>query len=102
MAKDNQNLPQGTNSTPKKEVEILDPVDVCELLYISKRTLQTWRDKVKMPYHKIGNKIYFFKHELLEFIERFKVNGNGSNNNNDNNQTLKQVSILFLQCFWDV
>ncbi len=37
----------------------LDNQEVCRLLKISKRTLQTYRDKHLIPYSQIGGNIYF-------------------------------------------
>jgi len=37
----------------------LDIADVCMLLHISKRTLQSYRDNGILPYSQIGGKIYF-------------------------------------------
>jgi len=37
----------------------LDNQEVCRLLKISKRTLQTYRDKHMIPYSQIAGKIYF-------------------------------------------
>ena len=37
----------------------LDIADVCQLLHISKRTLQSYRDNGTLPYSQIGGKIYF-------------------------------------------
>ena len=48
----------------------LDNQEVCRLLKISKRTLQTYRDKHLIPFSQIGGKIYFkasdIQNHLLE------------------------------------
>lgn len=51
-----------------KEIgEWLDNQDVCQLLSISKRTLQTLRDKGELGFSKIKRKIYY-KPEDVEMI----------------------------------
>ncbi len=46
------------------EEELLDNQDVCQLLKISKRTLQSYRDSGKIPYHRISNKILYRRFEI--------------------------------------
>lgn len=44
--------------------------DVCELLHISKRTLQQYRDDKILPYIQIGGKIIFKQSDLLSALEQ--------------------------------
>jgi excisionase family DNA binding protein len=46
----------------------LDNQDVCEILNISPRTLQTMRDNGTMPYTRIGNKMYYKADDLKRLI----------------------------------
>jgi len=46
----------------------LDNQDVCELLHISKRTLQNYRDTNKLPYSQIGAKIYYKASDVEAFL----------------------------------
>ncbi len=48
--------------------EWLDNQDVCQILNISKRTLQTYRDNGKLPYTRIGNKMYYKADDLKRLI----------------------------------
>lgn len=57
------------------EEELLDNQDVCLLLKISKRTLQSYRDSGKIPYHRIGNKILYRRSEIADSLESFNMNG---------------------------
>ena len=43
---------------------------VCELLHISKRTLQQYRDDEILPYIRIGGKIIFKQSDILAALER--------------------------------
>ena len=42
----------------------LDNQDVCQMLSISKRTLQTYRDNGTLPYTRIGDKMYYKAEEV--------------------------------------
>ncbi|MFV0587977.1 helix-turn-helix domain-containing protein [Bacteroides reticulotermitis] len=44
--------------------------DVCRLLGISLRTLQTYRDKGLIPYSQVGHKCYYKIQDVEEFIEK--------------------------------
>lgn len=44
--------------------------DVCELLHISKRTLQQYRDDKILPYIQIGGKIIFKQSDILSALEQ--------------------------------
>ena len=57
-------------SPPKsKELEKwLDSQDVCSILRISLRTLQTLRSSGRLSYSQIGDKIYYNKNEIIKFI----------------------------------
>ena len=43
--------------------------DVCEKLGISKRTLQTYRDRGLLPYSQINHKIYYRTEDVEVFVE---------------------------------
>lgn len=46
----------------------LDNRQVCELLKISPRTLQTYRDSGVLPYSQIGRKCYYKDSDIEQFI----------------------------------
>lgn len=49
--------------------ELLDNQDLCNLLGVTKRTLQRYRQKNLLKYHMINNgKAYYLKSELPEFL----------------------------------
>ena len=47
----------------------VDNQDVCELLHISKRTLQHYRDSGKLPFSQIGAKIYYKASDIDAFLQ---------------------------------
>lgn len=52
-----------------------DNQDVCQLLGISLRTLQSYRDKGVLPYSQIGHKCYYKIEDIERFIEENRVSG---------------------------
>lgn len=54
----------------QKENKYLDNQDVCLLLNISPRTLQTYRDKRILPYIQINRKCYYELEDVNLFIEK--------------------------------
>ena len=48
----------------------LDNKQVCELLKISRRTLQTYRDTGKLPFSQIGRKCYYKATDIEQFINQ--------------------------------
>lgn len=58
------------NRTPHLNGEkYLTNKDVCRMLYISKRTLQDWRDTGKIPFIRIKGKILYRESEILKTLE---------------------------------
>ncbi|NDV94515.1 DNA-binding protein [Dysgonomonas sp. 521] len=51
----------------------LDNQAVCRILSISKRSLQTFRDKGLIPYSQIGHKCFYKQEDVKEFLERNRV-----------------------------
>lgn len=52
--------------------EWLDNQDVCQLLNISLRTLQSYRDRGILAYSMIGHKCYYKTSDVCSFIEKSK------------------------------
>ena len=48
----------------------LDIQDACQVLKISKRTLQSYRDNGILPFSQIGGKIYFRSADIEEHLNR--------------------------------
>ncbi len=47
----------------------LDIQDVCQLLKVSKRTLQSYRDKGVLPFSQHGSKIYYKASDIQQYLE---------------------------------
>ncbi|MBU2018517.1 MAG: helix-turn-helix domain-containing protein [Bacteroidetes bacterium] len=58
---------QQKDTTPLSDVW-MDNQDVCQLLKISKRTLQHYRDSGKIPFSQRGAKIYYKASDIDEFL----------------------------------
>ena len=53
----------------KRLQEWLDNQDVCEILCISKRTLQTYRDKGTLAFSQIGHKMYYRREDVKKLMD---------------------------------
>ena len=60
------------NTNPLTEVW-LDIQEACQLLKISKRTLQSYRDNGILPFSQIGGKIYFRASDIESHLNRHYV-----------------------------
>ena len=49
--------------------------EVCELLKISPRTLQNYRDNGLISFSQIGSKIYFKARDIQEYLEKHYIKG---------------------------
>jgi len=47
--------------------------DVCKLFSISKRTLQSWRDKSLISYHKVNGIIFYSLEDINTFLKRNQI-----------------------------
>ncbi|WP_283643276.1 helix-turn-helix domain-containing protein [Croceibacter atlanticus] len=57
--------------TSKKPVDVfLDNADFLQLMHISKRTAQTWRDEGKISFSQIGNKIYYRMSDVQTLLNK--------------------------------
>ena len=57
------------NNSTESSKKWLSSEDVCHLLMISKRTLQTYRDLGILPFAQIGRKIYYKSSDVNEYLE---------------------------------
>lgn len=64
---------------PKQETEQVDLIkidEVCAMLKVSKVTIWDWKRKGIIPFHRLANKVFFKRNEIIEAlnkIERKKV-----------------------------
>ena len=52
----------------------MDNTEVCELLQISPRTLQSYRDKGTLSYSQIGRKCYYRTTDIEQLISQSQIN----------------------------
>lgn len=57
------------SETNVNQDKLLTSEEVMSLLSISTTTLQTWRDKNKIPFQRIGNKIFYSKSEIMNMLK---------------------------------
>ena len=57
----------------------LDIQETCQLLKISKRTLQSYRDNGTLPYSQIAGKIYFKASDIEQHLLKHYVKSSNSN-----------------------
>lgn len=50
--------------------------EVCRLLMISKRTLQTYRDRGILPFAQVGRKIYYKASDIDEYLDNHYIRAN--------------------------
>lgn len=60
------------SSHNKKASEWLDNADVCRILNISKRTLQTYRDNGTIPHTQINHKMFYKPKDVEKVLERLR------------------------------
>ena len=63
-----------------KEEKWLDNQEVCLMMNITKRTLQTYKDKRLLPYSKLNRKNYFKLTDVQALLgagQPYNTNGNG-------------------------
>ena len=61
------------NRTPHLNGEkFLSNCDVCQMLHVSSRTLQDWRDTGKIPFIQIKGKILYKESEITNWLETLK------------------------------
>ena len=55
-----------------KEI-FLDNADFIQLMKISKRTAQTWRDEGKVSFSQVGSKIYYLLSDVEKLLEQHYI-----------------------------
>ena len=59
---------------------LLDNQDLCQLLNVSKRTLQRYRSSGELPFHTLYQKTFYKESDVHKFIrENFNKKENGKN-----------------------
>lgn len=53
----------------KEEETLLNIVEACQLLKVSKVTIHKWKKNKILPFHRIGRKIYFKRSEVIDSLK---------------------------------
>lgn len=54
---------------PNDEKELLNFKEACEFLRCSASTLNRWKAEGKIPYRKLGKRVFFLRSELLSSLD---------------------------------
>jgi len=65
-----------TNKTNVNNNNWLTNGDVIQILRISQRTLQSYRDRGILPFAQIGRKIYYKESDLDDYMEQHYIKSN--------------------------
>lgn len=60
------------NTNPKKTETYLNNKQFMEMLDVSLRTAQTWRDEGKISFSQVGNKIYYKLSDVEKFMQEYR------------------------------
>lgn len=60
------------NSNPRRTETYLNNKQFLEMLDVSLRTAQTWRDEGKISFSQVGNKIYYKLSDVEKFIQDYR------------------------------
>ncbi len=55
-----------------EEDQLIKIDEVCKILQVSKVTVHSWKKAGKIPFHRISNKVYFKKSEILEALQKIE------------------------------
>lgn len=65
---------------PTIDDKFIDNQELMQLMYISKRTAQNWRDVGRISYSHIGGKIYYRMSDVQNLLDQNYKNANNLNN----------------------
>lgn len=68
-----ESLKKEASQSSFNKIILLTPKEVCELLHISARSLQTWRDLKILSYIQIGRKIFFRVEDVIAYLDQHYV-----------------------------
>ena len=57
----------------KEQEEVMSPKQVCRLLKVSPKTLQTMRDERRIPFSQFGRKIWFLRSDVIQYINKNRI-----------------------------
>jgi len=68
-----ESLKKAATQSHFDKIILLTPKEVCELLQISARTCQNYRDQRILAFIQIGRKIYFRVEDIIAYLDQFHV-----------------------------
>ena len=68
-----QHIEEKLNHLSPAKPEWLDNLDVCNLLHISKRTLESYREKGYLSYTRIGGRIFYSQSAIDDWLNSHMV-----------------------------
>jgi hypothetical protein len=68
---------EGIEETVKEKIkpqkQFYTNEEICKLLSVSKRTLQSWRDRSLISYHKVNGIIFYSLEDINAFVKRNQI-----------------------------
>jgi len=68
-----ESLKKAASQSSFNKIILLTPKEVCELLHISSRTLQSWRDVKTLSYIQIGRIILYRVEDIIACLDQHYV-----------------------------
>lgn len=70
-----ESIMETLKSSAKNEIKDkwIESKKVREILGVSQKTWQTYRDKKLIPFSQIGHKIYVLEEDLFEFMNKYRI-----------------------------
>jgi len=68
-----ESLKKESSQSSFNKIILLTPKEVCELLQISARTCQSYRDQRILAFIQIGRKVYFRVDDIIAYLDQHHV-----------------------------
>ena len=62
-----------------EDSDILTRTSAARVFGVDPRTIDYWRFKKGLPWHRLGHRVLFTRKELVRFVETQTINGPGDN-----------------------
>ncbi len=69
----NASKPVTPEPQPKTGKALLTVEEACAMLSVTRVTLHTWKKSGRLPYHRIGHRVYFKEEEIMGAMKMFGV-----------------------------
>lgn len=68
-----KHLYNNVSTLDAEQEEVLSPKQVCTLLKVSPKTLQTMRDERRIPFSQNGRKIWFLRSDIIQYLNKNRI-----------------------------